>query len=74
MAGMYAVYHGKNGLIEIASKINRLARILDDRLKSLNIEQKNKIYFDTIHIKFPTNKLKELSETKKINFNYINDE
>ena len=73
MAGMYAVYHGKNGLIEIANKINRLARILDDRLKSLNIEQKNKIYFDTIHIKFPTNKLRELSETKKINFNYINE-
>ena len=73
MAGMYAVYHGKNGLIEIANKINRLARILDDRLKSLNIEQINKIYFDTIHIKFPTNKLKELSETKKINFNYINE-
>ena len=74
MAGMYAVYHGKNGLTEIASKINKLTKILDNRLKNLNIDQINKSYFDTLHIKFPTNKLKEVAESKKINFNYINDE
>ena len=74
MAGMYAVYHGKNGLIEIASKINKLTKILDNRLKNLNIDQINKSYFDTLHIKFPTKKLKEVAESKKINFNYINDE
>ena len=74
MAGMYAVYHGKNGLTEIASKINKLTKILDKRLKNLNIDQINKSYFDTLHIKFPTKKLKEVAESKKINFNYINDE
>ncbi len=74
MAGMYAVYHGKNGLTEIASKINKLTKILDDRLKNLNIDQINKSYFDTLHIKFPTKKLKEVAESKKINFNYISDE
>ena len=74
MAGMYAVYHGKNGLTEIASKINKLTKILDNRLKNLNIDQINKSYFDTLHIKFPTEKLKEVAESKKINFNYINDE
>ena len=74
MAGMYAVYHGKNGLTEIASKINKLTKILDNRLKNLNIDQINKSYFDTLHIKFPTKKLKEVAESKKINFNYINDE
>ena len=66
MAGMYAVYHGKNGLTEIASKINKLTKILDDRLKNLNIDQINKSYFDTLHIKFPTKKLKEVAESKKI--------
>ena len=45
MAGMYAVYHGKNGLTEIASKINKLTKILDDRLKKLNIDQINEKLF-----------------------------
>ena len=35
MAGMYAVYHGKNGLIEIGDKINSLTKILDEKLKLL---------------------------------------
>ena len=37
MAGMYAVYHGKNGLIEIGDKINRLTIILDEKLKLLGL-------------------------------------
>ena len=44
MAGMYAVYHGKNGLIEIGEKINSLTKLLDEKLKSLGLIQVNDIY------------------------------
>ena len=74
MAGMYAVYHGKNGLIEIAEKINRLTKILDEKLKLLGLNQLNNFYFDTLHFKFPTKKVRDIAIENKVNFNYINDE
>ena len=73
MAGMYAVYHGKNGLIEIGEKINRLTRILDEKLKLLGFHQLNDTYFDTLHFKYPVKKIKEAALQNKLNFNYIND-
>ena len=73
MAGMYAVYHGKNGLIEIGDKINRLTKILDEKLKLLGLDQLNDTYFDTLHFKFPTEKVREAALQNKLNFNFIND-
>ena len=72
MAGMYAVYHGKNGLIEIGEKINSLTKLLDEKLRSLGLIQFNDIYFDTLHFKYPTKRVREIAIENKLNFNYIN--
>ena len=74
MAGMYAVYHGKDGLIEIGQKINNLTKTLDEKVKKIGIKQININYFDTLHFKFPVKKIKEIALENKVNFNYINDE
>ncbi len=50
MAGMYAVYHGPDGLKKIASRIHGLARILEKGLTDAGVKQLNKNYFDTLKI------------------------
>lgn len=77
MAGMYAVYHGKNGLIKIADRINKLTRLLVELLKDMEIVQENENYFDTIKIKLDSSdkveKIKALAESKGINLRYIDE-
>ena len=50
MAGMYAVYHGPQGLRAIAERIHRLANILALGLKRAGINVVTKQFFDTIHL------------------------
>ncbi len=51
MAGFYAVYHGKEGLLAIANKINSLASSLRKNLDQLGFESINDHFFDTLVIK-----------------------
>ena len=53
MAGMYSVYHGKDGLIDIASTIHSKANLLEKQITKLGYKQDNKNYFDTLNIKLP---------------------
>jgi glycine dehydrogenase len=48
MAGMYAVYHGPQGLKLIAERIHGLTVLLADSLEELGYEQLNKSFFDTV--------------------------
>lgn len=48
MAGMYAVYHGQEGLIEIASNIHYRAIHCYNGLKSLGLPVLSEDFFDTI--------------------------
>ena len=73
MAGMYAVYHGKNGLQYIADTIHTNTQKLSIILKDLGFKQLNSSYFDTILIEVEAAKLKSASEAKNINFNYVDD-
>lgn len=74
MAGMYAVYHGPNGLKYIADKVHTHTRQLAKALKSLGLEQLNSSFFDTIKIAVGnTKKLREIAESKEINLNYIDE-
>lgn len=50
MAGMYAVYHGPQGLKTIAGRIHRLAAILALGLEAAGVRQLNSRYFDTLHV------------------------
>ncbi|MEO8885714.1 MAG: aminomethyl-transferring glycine dehydrogenase [Mucilaginibacter sp.] len=49
MAGMYAVYHGPDGLKKIAERIHGLTVLLDNALTQLGYKQTNKGYFDTLN-------------------------
>ncbi len=74
MAVMYAVYHGPEGLKNIASRVHSLAQSLEQQLTSIGIEQANAYYFDTLHIKgFDASALYKLASAAAINFNYFND-
>ena len=50
MAGMYAVYHGPQGLRTIAGRIHRLTAILAEGLKRAGITVLTRHFFDTVHI------------------------
>ena len=72
MAGLYAVYHGGDGIKYIARQIHSHANLLNKALIKLGLEQHNKIFFDTLKITVSNAKaIKEIAEKKKINFLYI---
>ncbi|GHE29196.1 aminomethyl-transferring glycine dehydrogenase [Sphingobacterium griseoflavum] len=50
MASFYAVYHGAEGIKNIASRVNDLTRLLDKALQELGYEQTNTSYFDTLRV------------------------
>jgi glycine dehydrogenase len=51
MAGMYAVYHGPQGLKTIASRIHRLTGMLVEGLKNAGISVSTVTFFDTVQVK-----------------------
>ncbi|MFL2999108.1 MAG: aminomethyl-transferring glycine dehydrogenase [Cytophagales bacterium] len=74
MAGMYAVYHGKDGLIKIATKIATLTQLLENGISSLDYNQENENFFDTLKIKVSSedkDKIKKLAEKNHLNFRYF---
>ncbi|HLO63507.1 MAG TPA: aminomethyl-transferring glycine dehydrogenase, partial [Azonexus sp.] len=50
MAGMYAVYHGSEGLRLIAGRIHRLTAILATGLKNAGVSVLTKQFYDTVHV------------------------
>jgi glycine dehydrogenase len=74
MAGMYAVYHGPNGLRYIANKVHSKAVSLANALEQLGFEQTNTAFFDTIVVKADAAKIKEIAEQNEVNFLYIDEE
>ncbi len=77
MSGMYAQYHGPEGLKKIASHIHRSACTLNDSLKELGCRQLNRVFFDTLKIELPENisseKVKDLALARAYNFYYPSD-
>ena len=53
IAGMYAVYHGPDGLRRIARRAHRMTKILADGLAKLGYEIVHASYFDTIMVRVP---------------------
>ena len=50
MAGMYAAWHGPEGLRNIALRIHRLTARLAGRLRNLGYEPTHTHFFDTLHL------------------------
>ena len=73
MAGMYAVYHGKDGMQYIADQVHTATTTLAAALNRLGFNQKNTAYFDTILVEVETAPLRKVAEANGINFNYIDN-
>jgi glycine dehydrogenase len=73
MAGMYAVYHGPDGLKNIATKVNKTTTTLAKALEKLGFSQTNSTFFDTIVLQAKKNTIKPIAERNEINFYYIDD-
>lgn len=74
MAGMYAVYHGAEGLKYITEQIHFKANALRESLKALGYEVIEEITFDTVRFRLNEEEklaLKKLMESEKINLNYF---
>lgn len=72
MAGMYAVYHGPEGLKAIAQRIHRHTTQVEKGLLSLGFTLTNAHYFDTLTVHMPeaemTDRLKKAAEKHRMNF------
>ena len=78
MAGMYAVWHGPEGIRDIAQRIHRTAAFLSDTLERLGCRILNTSFFDTLHIALPERisqvTLREIAEEEHhVNLSYNED-
>lgn len=74
MAAMYAVYHGAEGLKNIASIVHQTTVAVAEALTALGLKQSNAHYFDTLHIAgADTAKVKATAEQHQHNFRYFED-
>ncbi len=77
MAGVYAAYHGPEGLKQIARHINILTNVLDQEVKKYGYQQLNKYFFDTLEIQLPENLFAEtihlMAQEQQMNFRIIDE-
>ncbi|MDG1047171.1 MAG: aminomethyl-transferring glycine dehydrogenase [Flavobacteriaceae bacterium] len=71
MSGMYAVYHGPQGLLYIAHGVHHKTVAVSKTLESLGYTQHNENYFDTLLVSAPAKEIKALAEAQKVNFQYV---
>ncbi|MDL1913969.1 MAG: aminomethyl-transferring glycine dehydrogenase [Bergeyella sp.] len=77
MAGMYAVYHGPEGLTAIADEIHYKTNALHDALKIIGYDAVEDPVFDTVKIRLPETEktaLKQYMKGHKINLNYYSED
>ena len=74
MAGMYAVYHGKEGIKQIAQNIYSLTKLLKKSVSKLGLESQNNFFFDTLTYKFDDEqkleKIRKAALNSQVNFFY----
>lgn len=77
MAGMYTVYHGKEGLGEIALNVHHLTVALADGLNALGYKPAARQYFDTLQIPLPDdirlNDILHIAVENEINLGVANE-
>lgn len=75
MSGFYAVYHGAEGLKNIAKRIHSVAALVADELAELGYVNLNKQYFDTLKLALPKGLSQEdvklHAEMQDINLRYF---
>lgn len=73
MSAMYAVYHGPQGIRDIASRVHNLTLALARGLEVTGNEINNMYFFDTIKVspKISVQKLKENANKAEINLRFV---
>jgi glycine dehydrogenase len=72
MAAMYAVFHGPEGLKNIAKRVSLLAGTLAAELTEAGYTIRHKHYFDTILVNVnDAAKIKGIAESRGVNFRYF---
>ncbi len=73
MSGMYAVYHGKDGIRQIALDIHANAKRIAKRGAEYGFRQLNTVFFDTLCFESPVpiETVRQIAIEHRINFNYI---
>ncbi|NBC86254.1 MAG: aminomethyl-transferring glycine dehydrogenase [Bacteroidetes bacterium] len=76
MASMYAVYHGPEGLKDIATRVHDLTKVLADGLEETGHAIRHDHFFDTIRVDLngiTQEAVREAAEAHKINLRYFDD-
>ena len=71
MSAMYSIYHGADGLKNIAKRVSLLALTLSEELEELGLKNVNEYYFDTLKVQ--TNDIaaiRKQAEAQEMNFHY----
>ena len=75
MAGFYAVWHGAEGIREIARRIHSIASWLDRQAAKLGYAEQNEAFFDTLRLRLPSHvsqeKLQTIALSKEVNLRYF---
>ena len=75
MAGFYAVWHGAEGIREIALRIHSIASWLDKQAAKLGYAEQNEAFFDTLRLRLPAHvsqeKLQTIALSKEVNLRYF---
>ncbi len=77
MSGMYAVYHGPEGLKKMARHMNILTGVLAQEIEKYGYKQVNNHFFDTLQIELPESvygdNIKQIAESRNMNFRIIDE-
>ena len=75
MAGFYTVYHGAEGIKNIAQRIHAIATYINEILPVYGYTQENENFFDTLKISLPADvsmaELKAIALDYEVNFHYF---
>ena len=74
MAGFYAIYHGQDGIRQIATRIHQTAVCLASAITGLGYQQVNAVFFDTLRFILPegvtAQKIRSIALSKEFNLCY----
>jgi len=76
ISAAYAIYHGPKGILQIANRTSKLAKLFSEGVKATGFETLSDHFFDTVTIK-TKDKTKEIYQkalAKKINLRNVNNE
>ena len=75
VSAAYAIYHGPNGILDIANRTSKLAKLFSENIKAGGFELYTNKFFDTVTIKTnnKTDKIYNKAISEKVNLRKVNN-